>query len=423
MNIKTCAVVTLLLLSQVKLYAQTTAVKPLNVGDTLSPALLGKALSHSTIPVQPLAGKALVLDFWATWCGACLKAFPGLQSLQNAFNGQLQVVLVNAASTGDEANSIQTTLQALEKRTGNSISLPVLVKDTVLAASFPYTLLPQSIWIDSNHVVKAITTAEEATPGNIQKLLNGEPLDVIAKKDVLDFDKSKPLFTDGNATAGNALLYRSTITRYIEGIGAFAGKTVTEDGELTRFYMLNRPLASLYTTAFGITTPPNRTFYNISNRHLLEADEKDTNRLYCYEIITPPSDRQKLLALMQDDLERSFGIYVKKKQRQLKILQLTGVKNPAKLYTTGGNAAWETEEHTLHKYLHNIDMASFTDLLNTISSIPVVDSTAITANIDIQLPNNISQLNTEDLIKWLTNEGFVLKPATAMMEVTTFFSN
>ncbi len=66
-------------------------------------ALYAKDLQGRKLPValgketwltekKDLAGKVLVLDFWATWCGPCIAAEPKLEAVQKAHEGKVQVV-------------------------------------------------------------------------------------------------------------------------------------------------------------------------------------------------------------------------------------------------------------------------------------------------------------------------------------------
>jgi cytochrome c biogenesis protein CcmG, thiol:disulfide interchange protein DsbE len=41
---------------------------------------------------RDLTGKVLVLDFWATWCGPCIRAMPMLHDLQDDYTGRLEIV-------------------------------------------------------------------------------------------------------------------------------------------------------------------------------------------------------------------------------------------------------------------------------------------------------------------------------------------
>jgi thiol-disulfide isomerase/thioredoxin len=52
--------------------------------------------SAETRPLDDYRGKVLLLEFWATWCGPCIKAIPGLNDVRDRFSEEdLAIVAVS----------------------------------------------------------------------------------------------------------------------------------------------------------------------------------------------------------------------------------------------------------------------------------------------------------------------------------------
>lgn len=75
-------------------FAGEAAVAPAR--GTPAPALLGKDGKNKPVNLADHRGKVVVVTFWASWCGYCLKELPELNALQTDVGDQwLKVIAVN----------------------------------------------------------------------------------------------------------------------------------------------------------------------------------------------------------------------------------------------------------------------------------------------------------------------------------------
>lgn len=165
--------------------AQSPPIKPLKIGDAVPDIVFNHVINYktSTAKLSDFKGKLVILDFWASWCTSCLHGFPRTDSLQGSFGDEVQILLVNPKVSGDSLFKVNRAFRRLKALTGKSSSLPVILYDETAYAYFPFHELPNYVWIGSDGIVKAITSADQLTTGNISAILKGKDPGMPIKKD------------------------------------------------------------------------------------------------------------------------------------------------------------------------------------------------------------------------------------------------
>lgn len=69
-----------------------------------APALSGTTIEGKSVALSDYAGKVVLVDFWATWCGPCQAEIPELVKLQAALGSKGLVVL--GVSMDEEAAEV-----------------------------------------------------------------------------------------------------------------------------------------------------------------------------------------------------------------------------------------------------------------------------------------------------------------------------
>ena len=126
----------------------TTGANALDAGGKM-PEIGLKDLSGKPVTVASLAGKVVVIDFWATWCGPCREELPMLQKLYQKYAAK-GFVVVGVSVDKDVAN-IKQFLQKMP------LSFPI-VHDSAHAVSGKYAppKMPSSYVIDRKAIVRYV---------------------------------------------------------------------------------------------------------------------------------------------------------------------------------------------------------------------------------------------------------------------------
>ncbi|MFW6308714.1 MAG: TlpA family protein disulfide reductase [bacterium] len=88
--------------------------------------------------------KAVLLNFWTTWCPTCGKEMPLIQKVYEDYKNEVQVLSINIQ---EQKNTIQTFKE------NNEYTFPVLQDNGMLSQQYQIQSIPTIIIIDKNGVI------------------------------------------------------------------------------------------------------------------------------------------------------------------------------------------------------------------------------------------------------------------------------
>jgi len=104
-----------------------------------SPKLTLSMLDGKKLKLESIKGKVVVLDFWATWCGPCVKSLPGIKKVIDSYpDSSVSLITINQNESKQKIKSF------LEKR---KLDLKVALDDGEISEKFNVEAIPQTVVI------------------------------------------------------------------------------------------------------------------------------------------------------------------------------------------------------------------------------------------------------------------------------------
>ncbi len=131
----------------------------------MAPAFEVTALHGSRFNLDAMAGKVVLIDFWATWCGPCKQDLPYLKKIAREFAGQPLVMI--SVSLDSNAAAWREFVQKNEMTW-----LQYRDEDHELAREFGVTSIPHYFTIDSDGVLTSESIGSGSNiEGRLRKLI------------------------------------------------------------------------------------------------------------------------------------------------------------------------------------------------------------------------------------------------------------
>jgi peroxiredoxin len=136
---------TFLLLLALALPASAQGLKPWSGGAT-PPLELGD-VDGKVHRLADYRGKAVLVNFWATWCGPCREEMPSMEALRVAMQGKPFVVL--AVNVGEGARAARSFGEKM------SLGFPLLLdRDTSTTRAWSARVLPASFVVGPDGTIR-----------------------------------------------------------------------------------------------------------------------------------------------------------------------------------------------------------------------------------------------------------------------------
>jgi len=353
--------------------------KTLKIGDTVPDVTIRNTINYPAkdLIFSCLQGKFIILDFWNKHCTSCVKSFPKLERLQKDYGDKLQIILVNAHDSKKDALKFLKT-----NKIAKSVTLPIVLEDTLFKNYFPHSGEPHLVWIDTNRVVKAITESGYLLEKNIIEFTSSKNLNWQEKKLSINVGQGNSLIGIVDDKLRWEAYEYNFISQNIDRLRVDFSYTVDSSKHTRKLTAINTSISELYRISFArklkravyknrIVLSVNDTTKFIHNPDYESRSAWSARNTFCHEFLTSMKTSEEgffqeaiefynRYFKLDADLDSIFincNILVQSRTPRLSSLEKSGWVRPVKYNSV------KDLLHTLNWHPHNpIFLAELRDL-------------------------------------------------------------
>lgn len=414
--------------------AQTDApdLKPLEQGDQVPDLVFHQMVNYSDsiARLSDFEGKAVLLDFWATWCVPCVNAFPKLEKIQQKYKDDLKIILVAV----DKQEILRKFYSHKEGLTLPS-AVSHLKKDTIRHL-FPHREVPHVIWIGKDRKIHAITAGVQLTEEAVDAWMAGKLLNLPRKNDLAVMQTAGVVIDSIETHAGmirrisvdSAIRYQSVFRKYDPRLTAYSAVS----NNFVEFINGSPAFMTMFAYGFRSRAEREQVLFDLKDTNLLgtydeHIDEWHEKYACSYRIILEKPDSTRLYRRMQYDFGEMYGLWAYQKKVRIPCLVLRKYGNKAVPRAEAGQQPnfgmtvyhmefinQPMEKVIYHMRGYDINTGKIKKLKEQ-QALPLFDETGITYNVSFKLENIENTKDADILNKSLRTIGLELVPAEREM--------
>lgn len=273
------------------IFALSVHAQQLKIGDQVSNFSF-ELVNGSETELKDFKDKIIIIDFWATWCGACIVGMPHLSTLQTKYKDDLVVIALS--------HETKERVQRFYQNRPQNFKLGIDIKEQ-FANAFPHRIIPHTVLIDRQGKVLAITQPENITHEIIEKAISGETVDLPLKEENTQFDMYSDYFKRDTTIVeyfviqpGNPDVPSFTV-KYAQGV---FGKR--------RISMLNTTIPGMYRQAYQKSAY--RLIYDLDESQFSYNNPKNK---FMMDVIVASDKKDDIEIVLQEKLSEALDFRVR----------------------------------------------------------------------------------------------------------------
>jgi peroxiredoxin len=373
----------------------------LRTGDPIPDMIIRPILNAplAALDVRAFGQKFLVLSFWGTWCSPCLPEMDSLAKLQRTNNRSIQVVAISNEPVG-----------RLQKYLERKPSTLWLASDTseILYRMFGWRYVGQSAILDPQGHILALVRTDSIDQRMIDRLLRHEPVRSSAETGVIKDIDSDPFAVDSSL---HFQLSWSAYRKDMPGMSRNWLKTPFEGRRRTYF---NVCPVDIYRDAYQLSY--RQVVYEVPEKSINNWQDKNT--LYCLDLLVAPEQKDSLLILLRQTLDKLVNFRTRLERRVIPVYVLSRLPDAAALpASTAPESSFGFSGRGFDGT--GIPMKPFADYVSNELRLPVIDETGLKGKYDVHTEN---ALRTEqDMLAALKKLGLTVTKTTREMDMLVIY--